>query len=247
MNNKTIQIVFSWCGIGTMVVMFAGLWPAGFLPVALSADLSAAELAAIFHENVNGIRFGGILVVGAAGLFAMYVAAIAAQLRRMEGGMSPVLTYAQLAAGTATVFLFLIPGMLWTIAAFRPERSPELTQALADIGFLFFLMPYSIAAVQDLVIGLAILSDKREKPIFPRWVGYLNLWVAIGFMPAGLAGSFKTGVFAWTGLFVWWIPLFIFSVWCIAMTVYLVKAIKLQAIEEADADAIRKSIGGLAR
>jgi hypothetical protein len=92
-------------------------------------------------------------------------------------------------------------------------------------------MPY-IALFQDLAAGVAILSDKRKDPILPRWVGFLSLWVVVGFVPAAMCGFFKTGPFAWNGLFVWWIPIGIFSAWCIAMSLTLVKAINRQATEE---------------
>lgn len=236
-TNRLSQLLCAWSAVATMVFMFLGLWLAGFLPDAIKPALTADQVAALYRDNTLGIRIGGILVVGAAGLYLAFTAGLSAQMRRIENTIAPVLSYAQLAAGTATSFLFLIPGMFWTIAAFRPERSPELTQALSDVAFLFFLMPYSIAALQDLVVGIAILSDKRESPVFPRWVGYWSLWVAIGFMPAGLAGSFKSGPFAWNGLFVWWIPLFIFSVWLISLTIYLIKAINRQASEEGQSQS----------
>ncbi len=234
MSNRVSQIVAAWCGFGTMAVMFLGLWPAGFLPLPPSPGLSAAEIAAVYRNNTMGIRFGGILTVGASGLFLMYSAQVSATLRRqVEAGVTPIWSTVQLAAGTATSFLFLVPGMFWTIAAFHPERPPEVTQALSDVGFLFFLMPFFPAAIQDLAIGLAILGDRSKTPAFPRWVGWLNLWVFFLFLPAGLAGTFKRGPFAWDGLFVWWIPLGIFSIWCTAMTRYLVKAINREAAEHA--------------
>lgn len=232
MNNRAIQLFFAWCGIATIVVTGIGFWPAGFLPGGIEPGLTADQIAAMYRENTMGIRFAGVCTVGGAGLYLAFTAAVSAQLRRIDSGVSPVLAYAQLAAGTATSFLFLIPGMFLTIAAFRPERAPEITQALNDVAFLFFLMPYSIAALQDLATGICILSDKRKNPILPRWAGFLSLWVFVGFLPAALCGFFKTGPFAWNGLFVWWIPIGIFTAWCIGLNLCLVKAINRQAAEE---------------
>lgn len=223
-DNRLAQLIFAWCGVATILITGIGFWPAGLLPAGIEPGLTAEQIATMYRENTTGLRIAAFCTVGGAGTYLAFSAAIAAQLWRIESGAAPVLTFAQLAAGTATSFLFLIPGMFLAIAAFRPERAAEVTQALNDVAFLFFLMPYSIAMVQDLAAGLAILSDRRETPIFPRWLGFLSLWVFVGFAPAGLCAFFKIGPFAWNGLFVWWIPIGIFVAWCFAFTWGLIRA-----------------------
>lgn len=231
MNNKAMQLFCAWCGIATLVITGLGFWPAGFLPAGIEPGLTADQVAELYRSNTLGIRIAGLCAVGGAGFYFMFTAGIAAQLRRIETGSSPVMTYANMTVGTMVGFLFFIPGMFLTIAAFRPERAPEITQALNDVAFLFFLNPY-IALFQDLAVGVAILSDKRKEPILPRWVGFLSLWVVVGFVPAAMCSFFKTGPFAWNGLFVWWIPIGIFVAWCVALSLCLVKAVKRQAAEE---------------
>jgi hypothetical protein len=54
--------------------------------------------------------------------------------------------------------------------------------------------------IQNFAIGTAILSDRSN--ILPRWVGYMNFWVALSFVPDVLAYFFKAGPFSWRGLFV---------------------------------------------
>lgn len=231
MNNKSMQLFCAWCGTATLIITGLGFWPAGFLPAGIAPGLTADQVAEMYRSNTLGIRIAGVCTVGGAGLYLMFVAGISAQLRRIETGSSPVLTYANSVVGTMVGFLFFIPGMFLTIAAFRPDRAPEITQALNDVAFLFFLMPY-IALFQDLAVGVAILSDKRKEPILPRWVGFLSLWVVVGFVPAAMCSFFKVGPFAWNGLFVWWIPIGIFVAWCVSMTYCLIKAINRQAAEE---------------
>ena len=62
--------------------------------------------------------------------------------------------------------------------------------------------------------------------MFPRWVGYFNIWMALLFTPANILVLFKTGPFAWDGFFIWWIPFTAFLLWFPTNTIYLFKAVK---------------------
>lgn len=82
--------------------------------------------------------------------------------------------------------------------------------------------------VQGLAIALCILRDDSSDPLFPRWAGYFNIWVFLLFLPSLLTYFFKTGPFAWNGLFVWWIPLAVFGTWFIVMTVLMLRSVDRQ-------------------
>jgi len=209
--------------------MFIGLWPAaGFFPPH-EPTATAAEIAAIYQANPNGIRLGTVLFLFAAALFLPMVAAISAQMRRIESQGTPVLTYIQLGAGIAATLFFVIPAMFWTVAAFRPDRDPEITQLFNDMGWMFFVMPFTLPFVQNLAIGFAALTDTSPRRVYPRWLGYFNLWSAVLFIPGGLLTFFKTGPFAWDGLLAFWIPAIVFSLWMNIMAVYTIFAARDQA------------------
>lgn len=230
MNTRN-QVLCAWSGILAPLVMFIGLWPmAGFVPP-LHPTASAADIAAIYQQHANGIRLGMILILLAGAMTTPFVAAITAQMRRIENSRTPVLSYAQLSAGTAGALLFIIPAMIFTAAAYRPDRSPEITQTLNDFGWLCFVMPFTLALVQNLVIGLAIISDHNVRPVFPRWIGFFNFWIALLFIPGGLITFFKTGPFAWNGLLAFWVPACVFGPWFFVMGGYVIKAAKQQAAE----------------
>jgi len=231
--NARSQLICVWCGILCPIFLFTGLWPAmGFIPP-LNPAASAAEIAAIFQNNTNGIRLGTIFIMLAGAFYAPFTAVIAAQMRRIEDGPTPVLTYAQLAAGAASCLLFIIPALAWTDAAFRPDRPAEITQAFNDLAWIFVVMPFVLAEVQNICFGAVIISDRRQNPLFPRWLGFFNFWIALSFIPGGLTTFFKTGPFAYNGLLAFWVPAGTFGPWFIVICVYLIKAIRRQDAERA--------------
>ena len=224
MNTKT-QIFCAACGIAFVILLTVGWWViAGFVPPP-SPELSASEIADFYRQNTGTIRFGILLAMFSMSLTLPWIAVIAVQMRRTEGEF-PVLTYTQLVAGAATLAILLIPTLLWTTAAFRPERSPELILLLNDFAWLLLVMTFSPFTVQLIAIGLAIISDKNKPPVFARWVGYFNLWVAILFIPGALVTFFKSGPFAWNGLLAFWLPLTVFFAWYLVMFPALLKAIR---------------------
>lgn len=227
MNTKS-QLFCAWCGVGFVVLFTLGWWIiANYVPP-MSPTLTSTEVAAFYQQNTNAIRFGLMLTMISAALTAPWVAVIAVQLKRIEGEF-PVLTYTQLVAGAVGIVVLLLPPLIWTTVAFRPDRDPELMLLMNDFGWLLFIMTFSPAFIQNLVIALAIFSDQGAVPVFPRWLAYFNIWVAILFIPGGLITFFKVGPFAWNGLLAFWLPLIIFFAWFLVMFLALLKTIKAQS------------------
>jgi hypothetical protein len=129
-----------------------------------------------------------------------------------------------------SVLIFLFPVIVMQAILFRPTRDPQLILLLNDLAWLPFIGLFMPAMVQGIAIALAIFKDKEEK-VFPRWLGYFNVWVALLFIPDILIYSFKTGPFAWNGLIGFWLALSIFGVWFFVMFPYLRRAILTQAAE----------------
>jgi len=81
---------------------------------------------------------------------------------------------------------------------------------LNDAAWLSFIGAFAPAMMQSLVIGIAVIGDHSERPVFPRWVAYFNFWAALLFIPAGSCSS-PRGPFAWNGIFPFWIPAAVFG------------------------------------
>lgn len=229
--NATSQRACVAAGPLCVVLMVLGLWPtAGFFPP-MPPGLSADEIAAIYADRAVGIRIATVIFLIAGACYAAFTAAVAAQTRRMETRATPVLTYLQITCGAVVTVLFVAVAVNWSLAAFRPERSPEITQMLNDLGWFWFLFTATVPALQLMALGFAILGDKAAQPVLPRWLGYVNLWIAVLFLPGVLLTFFKAGPFAWNGLFVFWIPAAAFGLWFLVVAGPMFGAIRRQEAE----------------
>lgn len=223
-----IQIKCAWLGIICPLLFFGGLMTAGFFPP-MRPMQSAQEVAAIYRQNTVGIRLGALIMMISAAFYLPFTAVIAAQVRKIERGRLPILTYAQVAAGVSVVNLFFLPALFWTVAAFRPDRSLDVTQALNDLAWLTMLMPFMLAAAQNIALAVAIFSDRNEEPIFPRWLAYFNIWIALLLAPGGFITFFKTGPLAWHGLLGFWIPVLFYGPWFFVVGHQIIKMARRQA------------------
>jgi hypothetical protein len=215
------------------VISFSGLIIAGFLPVPLFASAKPSEVVQYYLENTTRIRFGFMLAGTAMGLIAPFLALVTTQMIRMESGRIPILSILQaICAAVTWIFLFL-PLIVLNVAAFRPDRNPEITQALTDLGFLLFFTPVAPFLIQNFAIGAAILGDRSRTRVLPRWAGYANFWAGIAFIPAVMAYFFKAGPFAWHGVFVYYIGFVVYGNWILMMFFVMRRAVLAQSKEES--------------
>lgn len=229
MLNSKLQRLCAWSGIVGVTFFFAAFFCARFIPPP-GPSMLPEEVVAMYQGNTTGIRIGMLFMMMSGMFISPLVAVISLHLRRIEGG-SPLMTYTQLSAGSVGILFFIIPAVCFLITAFRPDRPPELTYLMNDFSWIITVIVWPPAFMQNVSIGVAILRDGSPNPIFPRWLGYFQFWVALLFVPGSLLPFFKTGPFAWNGIFAFWIPGGVFSAWFIVMLVQLLKVIKRQEQE----------------
>lgn len=222
--NTRIKLLCAWSGPAMVVVACAGWLMAGVLPLPPAAHQSAAEIMEFYSSSPDLTRAGLVLSGLAVGLVFPLVALISVHMVRMEG-RTPLMSFLQLATGSATGVLLLMPLLMMAVCAFRPDRSPELTLLLNDLAWLLFITPIAPFMIQNVAIALAVLNDRAPEPVLPRWVGYLNLWVAFLFVPDVLAYFFSSGPFAWQGIFVFWLALTAYATWAVVMGLVLRSAV----------------------
>jgi hypothetical protein len=228
----------AWAGLAMLVVlMVLFVFVAGLIPP-FDPSASAAQIAQIYSEHGLRIRIGLALTTLLAVFFAPYFALLSRQVRRVEGYWG-VLSLTQVMLSVTFPFGIMICSISAMAAAYRPDRNPDVTQALNDVFWFFFVGLASPLVFQVVVLAFAVFIDKRERPSFPRWYGYFNVWYAILGVPSCGVYLFKTGPLAWNGIIAFWIPLAVFVVWWVTTTIMLVKAVDVEAAERAQHAAER--------
>lgn len=198
---------------------------AGWLPLP-APGTSAQDIAALFQDHQIAIRIGVTLAGVGSVLVWPFSVAISQQLHRMEGPRHP-LADTQMISSTGAVLAVLLPAYVWLAMAYRPDvTSPETLQMANDFNWFLFVGFFPPSIVQNVCIGLCILRATPDQQVYPRWLGYLNLWTAVLFLPGALLPFFKSGPFAWDGLLGFWVVATAFFTWVLVMWWETLKAIK---------------------
>ena len=228
--SATAQRVFAWCGVAFALIFFLGMLLAGLLPPHSPLD-SPNEVVDAWNNNPDLQRLGIFLMMIAAGLTGPFGAVISVYLKKIapDGAYSNL----QLIGAATGVVAILVPTFIFAAEVFRPDdRSPDVFQALNDLAWIPFVMNYPPALMQTMAVGFATLEDKTDNPVFPRWIGYYNLWTGFLFLPGGLILFFKDGPFAWNGALAFWLVAVVFGAWFVVMCWALLKAIGRSAAQE---------------
>lgn len=231
-----IQRACVWAGLAMVPVFFVGLGLiAHFIPPP-SPGMSTRAVARMYQLHHVRIRIGVSIAALAAPLLALFFAVIGVQMRRIEGRYSP-LAYVQMMLGACLVLVFIVPMWTWETAAYRPFRAIETTQALNDLAWLPFVGIVSTFIFQAIAIAVAILTDSRSDPVFPRWAAYVNVWAVVGVIPGAFVVFVKHGPLGWNGLLAWWLIITTFFVWMCVMARLLFNAIDQQGAEQSGSSA----------
>ena len=214
--NKKIQMLGVWSGAIFFVAWIIGfVFFAGWIPP-ISPAASAPEVAAIFQARIIPIRIAMVIMTVFSILYLPFSVIISDLIKDIEKP-SYLLSVTQIGCGIIGTIGFIIPAYVFTAVAFRPDRDPVVMLAMMDFAWLFFITTLGPFALQYIAIAIAVFNDKKPEPTFPRWVGFVQVWVAVSYLPAPVAFFFKQGPFAWDGLFVWWIPFSTFTIWIFVM------------------------------
>jgi hypothetical protein len=227
-----MQRVGAWSG--TVMILLYGTCFSGLARLfpPLSPTASAEDIAQFFVDHKVWIRFGVAGALLTAVLALPFLAALVLRIRRAEGGWG-MLSITQVFAATIFVPALIFPLMMLAAAAFRPEdRPPEITRALNDLFWLWFIGIVGTIVIQNATLAIAAFVDTTDPPTFPRWYGYLNLWVATLSMPGCVVVVCTDGPLAWHGVFAFYFPGLVLVVWIFGTTAVINRSVVAQQAAE---------------
>lgn len=204
------------------VPVIALIWIAAFLVfptyTPMSPTMSASDLAAFYADRSNATRVQYSMIVfnwfeiGMVGLYAT----IALLMERMSHRGGP-LAWVYMAVTLGGACMFAAANLFWIVAAYRPDRAPEAIQLLSDMGWICFTVPTGFLIGQAVTLAFAVYLDDGPRPVFPRWVGHLNVLAAIAWTPAAFGALATTGPLAWDGALTFDLRIWTFALYNVAM------------------------------
>jgi hypothetical protein len=198
----------------------------------MSPAMSAEEVAAFYRDNTGQIRFSMILFNWFCVCLIPVLMLLVMQMRRMAH-RTPIFSYCMLACAAGGPALFLVANLFWLLAAFRPERAPELTQMYNDLAWVTFTIQVPYLIMQSVLLAVAIYWDHQDRPVFKPWVAHFNLVVAVALTPAAFTGLALDGLMAWNGLLPFWVKNITIAIWIVVMGVVIGQTIRRQRAEDA--------------
>ncbi|MGE0217076.1 hypothetical protein [Mycolicibacterium sp.] len=230
-----VQVISLWTAAAFGVVLLIAFvaFP-GFFPP-MPPDLSPEQVASFYAENAAMIRFSMITYNLCAIMLLPFFMVIVVQMKRMTT-QSHALAYCYLTAVVSGATIFALADIFYLVAAFRPQRSPELVQLLNDLAWITLVAPVGMVVAANLLLAAAIYFDTGRnpapRPVFPRWVGHFAVLTALAMAPAAAAAVFHTGPLAWDGVVSFWLRFLAFALFLLVMFVVLRKTVRRQAIDE---------------
>ena len=82
--------------------------------------------------------------------------------------------------------------------------------------------------LQNITLAIASFVETANPPVFTRWYGYFNLWVALLSLPSGALVIFNDGPLAWNGVFAFYLSVTATFVWMIVTTYLLLRGINAE-------------------
>lgn len=227
------QTIMIWWAMSFMVIYGFTLGLLLHMIPTPPATLDTDAVGAFYRDNNLSIRLGAIIASWTSAFMVPFSVVVAVQLRRLEPGV-PVWSILQFAGGILMSIFLVLPPLFWGVAAYSPERAPEITALMHELGTLTLVTTDQFFIFQMVAIGYISFTQKADpNSPFPRWMGYLTIWAALMFEVGAIAFIPKTGPFSWNGLFVFWCPLTIFGFWVTVMSISMLAALRRQRLAGA--------------
>lgn len=236
MIDKQVLKLCIWSGPLGLIMMLIGVFPLAHLfPPPFNPNEPTEAVVRFYMDHRLGILFGSMSMIWASALMLPFMIAVFSQLRRIERGF-PLISSVFLACAMVVCFEILLPAWTFSTTAFRTDRPADVLLAFSDLSMLMFIWPNPQTVMMLGAVGYAILRDPSPKPLFPRWLGFVNIAAGLLFVGSTFANVAYSGPFAWKGIMAFWMPAIDFGNWFGLMVFALLGAIKRDDYESTRPD-----------
>ena len=171
----------------------------------MSPKSSAAEVAAFYSDHTSRVRYSMILFNWFCVALIPILMLIVERMRGMAH-RTPIMRYCVIGVAGAAPIAFLTSTVFWLIAAFRPDRAPELTQLYNDLAWITFTCGVPVPRrVVPLPGGGDLPRSAGPAGVPAMGCATSTSLIAIALVPAGFAGLTLSGPFAWNGFLSFWV------------------------------------------
>ncbi|KAA1421852.1 hypothetical protein F0U44_06175 [Nocardioides humilatus] len=239
-NTKTLfsersQRLILWWGIGLAVIYGVCLIFLFDMVPPPSAEWSPEQVAAFYQEHGTRIRWGSVICGWTSAFMMPILAVVTMQMARVETGGAKIWSALSLVSGAMMSLFLALPPIFWGVAAFNADRGDEITAMMHELGLLTLTTTdqyYIFMWVGVTVLALRPATQLVKHNPFPRWWGYLSLWITVMFEAGAFAFIPKTGPLSWNGLLVFWSPLSLFGVWITIQSWLVFRALRGQVADK---------------
>ncbi len=230
-ENIGSQKLGLWCSW-----IFAALTVIGWLGIAhfyapAPANLGIDATKVWFTETHHwGTIVGCTIFYIACGFLVPGSIQFGIMLAKIEGRW-PLWSLTTAVCGIFISLIIFLNACAWIVCAYRPETGADVIQSWYDWSWFAFLLGWIYLAVEMLATAAVEFMDKRPVPMIPRWLTWVTLFGGVSLITAAGPAFFKSGPFAYHGLFGFYIPMVIWGTYLLLTTWYMLKELERTAAD----------------
>lgn len=243
--SESSQRAILWWGIVLAIIYGLALWLCFDMVPPKDPEWSSAQVASWYAENNTQIKWGAVIGGWTGAFMVPILAVVAVQMARVETGGAKIWSAMGLISGGLMSIPLMLPPLFWGVAAYTKDRvSPDATTIMHELGNLTLVTTDQFYVF--LWVGVSVICFRPATALvphnpFPRWWGYLSLWITLMFEAGAFAFLPRTGPLAWDGLLVFWSPLSLFGVWISIQSFLIFRALRGQAAAKTADDSDREA------
>ena len=190
--------------------------------------MSGTQTAQFYSSHQTGMLIGVTLSSIGMPFLIAWTIQLGAMLRRLEGGSGLVAIVATV--GTISIPILLVYDVVvWAIAAYRPQdTNADVTRAFSDLGWISSMLIWPPLAAGMALTGVIIMKTRRQAGAFPVWLGWFSYIVAISELGQAPIIFYKSGPFAPDGAGSWYLAVFTWGPWIIALSIQMFRMLAQQ-------------------